>query len=129
MTDEPVQDGEPSRESTLPADTKSALVWESDDRRLFLITLAATVAGTVIGVAVLGLAFAAARYARNTLTPQGWRILAAATFGAMLVLALRVWFLEHKDKAKLTARIATTIYAIVVSFFLLIWIGVAAGIK
>lgn len=131
MTDEPAKSEDPPQE---PADAKPAdslWAWSLAEQRQFLITLLATVGGALIAAALIGVALGLGRFAlkhpeaiSGKLGAYGFGI-PIAVLGAILVIATA----GDSPRSKTVVRVCVAIIVAEVLFVVLIFVGIAAGIK
>lgn len=111
----------------------------AEDRKVIVITVAATVAANLITLVLVALAINIARgYSPRPRTPLNFEMLLSitATPALFIVLPLEILRRNLKDKTSFASKVVRVIMLVVISvssFFLvlllLVWVGLASGVK
>ena len=113
----------------IAAKTRERPFWvlDSQEQRLLWITFVGGVASIVVSAAILGVAVALARWfvARNTSTFAWINLVFLLVCGSFLTFLMIRWRIVPRRWLRWVAAIFFLIFATVI----LVWIGIAAGVK
>jgi hypothetical protein len=133
---EPTPDPDPKSAEVVPPAEATGLGWTKADARSFLVTMVGTVIGGMVLVIFLGIAVILAKHFQGEHPSEVfWIFIAAFPFLGLVMLwqsyfGWQSYFRSHRGKA---LRLVYAISAIGLAGFellyVLIWVGVLAGVK